>query len=76
MIRDRIVQELRDGPKTLAQLSRDLGMPKAMLSSALMAEFYRQVEFDHPKHGPVTAWAVRACRIRVDSEGRYCLAVP
>lgn len=63
------------GPMTMAELVKETGSDEATLRSALISEFYSQQEFDHPKHGRVTAWAVKQSLLRID-DGTYAMPVP
>lgn len=74
MIRQTINKTLASkGPMTIEEISTHLGVPRALVRSALTTEFYRQTEIDHPEHGKVTVWATRPS-LRIDNEGR--LGVP
>lgn len=74
MIREGIVRACAQRPRTLEELSHDLGIPEPLLRSALAVEFYRQSEINHPEHGPMTVWSVGFSRLRVDAQGRYYVA--
>lgn len=72
MIRQRVLETLAaEGPLTVEELSVKMAVPRAILRSALTAEFYRQVEFDHVEYGRVTAWGLRPGALRVDGTGHY-----
>lgn len=79
MLRQKITDELNrhEKPMTLRQLEAALGVPRTMLRTALIDEFYTQIEFDHPEHGRVTAWKIKPAPLMVvDGDGRYSIPTP